>query len=240
VPGTQGYLNVIQGSVGFLLFGSAESSGTFYSAQATGMPPRANVAVSTEPFTDEVHGSSLTLHISGHTDYGTIRADGLTLNVLQSDGSLQAIAYSAATPSDYNAALTQLKAAVASANNAEAQAEASRAQAEASASAAASAQARAEWDAGKPTCDAIHGTLGWSADGLRCSGVSFIGSDGSTYKSAIDLSTSGALLGPMDTGNFGATKQECLDAYYPDLSSGAGHGQQGTWDDALQACLPIH
>lgn len=51
------------------------------------------------------------------------------------------------------------------------------------------------------------------------------------------LRASGALLGPPAIG---AAKQKCLDAYYPGLPSGAGHGQQCTWNDVLQrACRCI-
>jgi hypothetical protein len=58
----------------------------------------------------------VTVDIRGHTDQGVLSGNTMTLNVVQTDGSIQPITYQRASPADYNTALVQLQQSVQSAN----------------------------------------------------------------------------------------------------------------------------
>ncbi|MFJ3310978.1 hypothetical protein ACIPSA_50250 [Streptomyces sp. NPDC086549] len=95
---------------------SGELEGTIDRAMASGSPPDATVETSTGSFTGRIDGRSVTLQIDFHTDYGNLSDGTLTLNVRQGDGSIRAVTYHRASPSDYNQALGTLRNTVTRAN----------------------------------------------------------------------------------------------------------------------------
>ncbi|MEU1596190.1 hypothetical protein ABZ468_25860 [Streptomyces sp. NPDC005708] len=112
VAGVTGYLYKDPSVVAFLEWkanAGGELEGTIDRATASGTSPNATVETSTGPLTGRIDGRSVTLQIDFHTDYGSLSDDALTLNVRQSDGSIRALAYHQASPSDYNEALAALR-----------------------------------------------------------------------------------------------------------------------------------
>ncbi|MFF4548605.1 hypothetical protein ACFY1J_30965 [Streptomyces sp. NPDC001406] len=95
---------------------SGELEGTIDRAMASGSPPDATVETNTGSFTGRIDGRSVTLQIDFHTDYGNLSGGTLTLNVRQTDGSIRAVTYHRASPSDYNQALAALRNTVTRAN----------------------------------------------------------------------------------------------------------------------------
>lgn len=115
VPGVVGYLFADPASVTFLQWradSTGNLQGTENSASATGTPPDASVRTGTTSFSGRTNGTSVTLDVGLHTDQGVLSGTNLTLNVIQTDGSIRPIAYRQATPSDYNQALAALNATV--------------------------------------------------------------------------------------------------------------------------------
>jgi hypothetical protein len=110
-----GYLFADPASVTFLQWradSTGNLQGTENSASATGTPPDASVRTGTTSFSGRTNGTSVTLDVGLHTDQGVLSGTNLTLNVIQTDGSIRPIAYRQATPSDYNQALAALNATV--------------------------------------------------------------------------------------------------------------------------------
>ncbi|MDQ4504445.1 hypothetical protein [Sinomonas sp. ASV322] len=112
VPGTVGYLNTGPGAITYLQWqsdGSGRFNGTAIEAAINGAPPNETVSPKTTSIYGQVNGTAFTLDINGHTDQGVLSGDTLTLNVIQNDGSIRAIAYRQATAADYNSALAKLQ-----------------------------------------------------------------------------------------------------------------------------------
>jgi hypothetical protein len=117
--GVAGYLSTDSSWVAFLQWkadASGDLEGTIDRAMASGSPPDATVETSTGSFTGRIDGRSVTLQIDFHTDYGNLSGGTLTLNVRQGDGSIRAVTYHRASPSDYNQALGALRKAITGAN----------------------------------------------------------------------------------------------------------------------------
>lgn len=121
------------------------------------------------------------------------------------------------------------------------QAQQQAAQQQAAQQAAAAAQQAAQAAAiakAQPACQAVNGQVGSDGGSLVCR-LRYIGTDGSTYSGEATVkATSGQFDGPMNTAGIGATQQECTSRYYPQLPSGPGYGPPGTWNPALQVCIP--
>ncbi|MGI5135840.1 hypothetical protein [Streptomyces sp. CA-106110] len=112
VAGVTGYLYEDPSGVAFLEWkanAAGELEGTIDRATASGSPPNASVETSTGSITGRIDGRSVTLQIDFHTDYGSLSDGTLTLNVRQGDGSIRALTYHQASPSDYNQALAALR-----------------------------------------------------------------------------------------------------------------------------------
>jgi hypothetical protein len=112
VPGTTGYLGTSPTSVTHLQW-QPQSDGTFtgtaLGAEATGNPPDETVNPGTTPINGQINGIALALDIDGHTDQGVLSGGTLTINVIQTDGSIRPITYHQASSADYNAALLHLQ-----------------------------------------------------------------------------------------------------------------------------------
>jgi hypothetical protein len=124
VPGTVGFLTTDTGRVTYLQWqadGRGGLSGTVLEAVADGAPPTEQVRTRTGPLGGRIDGSAITLDIADHTDQGVLAADGVTLNVVQPDGSIRSVDYRRATAADYNTALSRLRQTVDAANSQEQQ-----------------------------------------------------------------------------------------------------------------------
>ncbi|GAA3783878.1 hypothetical protein GCM10022403_018210 [Streptomyces coacervatus] len=114
-----GYLYTEPTEVTFLQWPTdhiGEAEGTIDSAAASGSPPNETVAADTGSFSVRIDGHSVTLQLGGHTDYGRLSGESLTLNVRQSDGSIRPVTYHRASSADYNNALATLRKTAAAAN----------------------------------------------------------------------------------------------------------------------------
>ena len=234
VPGVAAWLYTSNVSLAFIQMqedAAGDIGGTEYGVAISGTAPAERVSVTPTTFSGQIVGNAVTLNILDHTDYGTVSDSVLTLNVLQTDGSIQPVVYKRASPTDYNAALAALTAAAGTDNAAENQRQAN---AKAQASASAAAQAAAD----TPVCNAVGGQFSDANIYAECHSIPYLGTDHSTYYGTADMTPTGAFDGPMDTAGTGATQQECTTGYYPDLSTGPGHAPPGHWNDPLQVCLP--
>jgi hypothetical protein len=101
--------------------------GSAQRAMIDGEPPYARVRELSGSVSGTINGSRVTLATTGIEDQcapgslcsGQFSASTLTLNVPQSDGTLGAVEFRAATRADYNDAVSQLNAQLAQANRAE-------------------------------------------------------------------------------------------------------------------------
>jgi len=191
-----------------------------------------------------VSGSNITLTVSagvlGNSNIsGTLQSSTLVLSVPQSNGELAAVTFEPASVADYNNAVSTLQSSASETAAAQQQAQARQQAAQAAAAAAAQVKSNAEIKAATGPCNAVDGTLYGTPPSLSCNQISYIGTDGSTYYASVGVDvTTGQLEGPMNTDGVGATRQECTTSYYPELSTGPGYGQKGTWNAALQICIP--
>ena len=111
--GVVGYLHVELASVTYLQWqvdSAGGLQGTEDAAAIEGSPPNESISLTNnESFSGQVNGETVTLDINFHTDTGTVSSQGLTLNVIQTDGSIAPISYRPASPADYNQALASLR-----------------------------------------------------------------------------------------------------------------------------------
>lgn len=119
VAGVTGYLNSGPYGIAFLQWqtdGGGDLQGTIDMATVSGTAPNESVSTASSSFSGQISGSSVTLNIGGHTDYGTVTDGTLTLNVRQTDGRIQPVVYRRASPADYNKALAAVNRTVQQAN----------------------------------------------------------------------------------------------------------------------------
>lgn len=119
VAGVTGYLDANSSNVSFLQWQTdraGDLQGTIDQASASGLAPNEAVITNNGSLSGLISGTSVTLNIGGNADYGTVTDGTLTLNVRQTDGSIQPVVYRQASPADYNDALANLNGSVQQAN----------------------------------------------------------------------------------------------------------------------------
>ena len=122
-----GYLASGSGFIDFIQWTdhAGDLSGTAQTIGVQGSPPDTSTQSQTIPLTGSLNGSTLSVSFDGNPQtFGTISDGSFTLNFPQSDGSLGAVTFSAASASAFNQDLALLQAEISTANQNEANAEA--------------------------------------------------------------------------------------------------------------------
>lgn len=233
-------------------------SGTYDSSAVSGQAPQEHVSSSSGDWSGTLNGNTFSLAEGfagyGQRLYGTLNGSQLTVNVPQSDGSLQALTCRSGTVADWNRIVAAFDSQTSSANNAANQAARQQRQQD--------AQAAAVQDAANKKADATAETACAQFGGswLLPYDQSYTGPNGNTFTITGDPSTAGChvpYLGTDDatyyvtvtftsmgtpqnasSGSGTATQSECQNGYYPDQPSGQTSQPPGKWSTALGLCLP--
>jgi hypothetical protein len=142
-PGVTSYLCTFSDGDMLLQWNSANGylSGTYQDAALSGTAPQEQANTSQGDLSGTTTGSGgITLSIGTATWYGTIDGSSATVNVPQSDGSIQPVTCDQAGVSEWNSAVAQLSGQVTSDNNTTQQAQASESAAAAQAQQISNAQ----------------------------------------------------------------------------------------------------